>query len=213
MSRSIVQLAVAGSPRWKGTEKTQPLPVFQPAFLAAIAFVAANPDELFLLVGFFSDPEVSIRRVVAGQYLGSSTLVALSLAGSLLTRIMPLSYIRVLGLLPLLIGLKDIFYHYSGDEKPRPSSRGVLEVAALALSCGTDNIAVYIALFARREAGQVAVMAGVFAAMVGLWCVTAYWLVNHKRIGHIVKHWGPRFLPWILILLGLAILFGFDALS
>jgi cadmium resistance protein CadD (predicted permease) len=126
---------------------------------------------------------------------------------------MPLGYIRVLGLLPLLIGLKDLFHHYSGGEKARPSSRGVLEVAAVALSCGTDNIAVYIALFARRDRYQIAIMAGVFAAMVGLWCITAYWLVNHNRIGHLVKAWGPRFLPWILIVLGLAILFGFGALS
>jgi cadmium resistance protein CadD (predicted permease) len=189
------------------------LPLLQLACLAAIAFVAANPDELFLLVGFFSDPGVSTWRVIAGQYLGSSILAAASLGGALLTLILPLGYIRVLVLLPLMIGLKDLFQHYSGSEEPRRSRRGVIEVAAVALSCGSDNIAVYIPLFARRKPGQIGVMLAVFVAMVGLWCITAHWLVNHKKMGHLVKHWGPRFLPWILIGLGIAILFGFEAIS
>jgi hypothetical protein len=41
-----------------------------------LAFVAANHDDLFLQVGFFSDPVVRRGRVIAGQYLGSGILGA-----------------------------------------------------------------------------------------------------------------------------------------
>jgi cadmium resistance protein CadD (predicted permease) len=185
--------------------------VFRIALLAAVAFVAANLDDLFLLVGFFSDPVVRPGRVIAGQYLGSGILVLTSLLCSALTVVMPKNYLRVLGLLPILIGLKDLAHRYSSDDKPSRSGRDMLGVTAVALSCGTDNIAVYVPLFADRSSGQNGVTVLVFAAMVGLWCGTAYWLVNHKKMGRLIRHWGPAILPWVLISLGLAIVFNVEA--
>jgi cadmium resistance protein CadD (predicted permease) len=184
--------------------------LFRLALTAAIAFVAANPDELFVLAGFFSTPKASSRRIILGQYVGAGFLIVTSLFGSLLALIIPKGYLRILGLLPLLIGLKDLSSHYGNGQKAERSGRSVIEVAAVAISCGTDNIAVYIPLFAGRHHREVGLILAVFGAMVGLWCATAHWLVHHRKIGHVVKYWAPKFLPWILIILGLAILLGLE---
>jgi cadmium resistance protein CadD (predicted permease) len=38
--------------------------------IAVVLFVSTNIDDVFVLLGFFSDPKVKFRHVVLGQYLG-----------------------------------------------------------------------------------------------------------------------------------------------
>jgi cadmium resistance protein CadD (predicted permease) len=179
------------------------------AILAAVAFLSANIDDLFLLVGFFSDPTIGTRRVVAGQYLGAATLIFASLLCSRLALAIPRAYIRTLGLLPLFIGLKDLTKVV--NDRPRwIDSRSTLQIAAVTVSCGADNIAVYVPLFAGASANQCAVTVVVFVAMVGVWCAAARWLLDHRTMGNPVRHWGQLLLPWILIALGSAVLLGFS---
>jgi cadmium resistance protein CadD (predicted permease) len=144
--------------------------LFRPMLVAAVAFVATNIDDLFLLVGFFSDLTIKTRQVIAGQYLGSGVLVVASLLCSLLALVIPKGYIRILGLLPLFIGLKDLSRSYSDDDEIPRSGRNLLEVTAVTVSCGADNIAVYVPLFAGGTAAQVGITIAVFEVMVGVWC-------------------------------------------
>ena len=187
--------------------------LFRPALLAAVAFVATNLDDLFLLVGFFSDPTIRTRQVIAGQYLGSGVLVVASLLCSLLALVIPKGYIRILGLLPLFIGLKDLSHRYSGDDKPPRSGRNLFEMTAVTVSCGADNIAVYVPLFASATADQIGITIAVFGVMLGIWCAAAHWLVSHEKIGSAIRSLGRLLLPWILISLGFIILFGIEPAS
>ena len=48
---------------------------------------------------------------------------------------------------------------------------------------------------------------GVFAAMTLVWLAVARWLVNHRTIGVPIRRYGGRALPFVLIALGLYILY------
>jgi cadmium resistance protein CadD (predicted permease) len=81
-------------------------------------------------------------------------------------------------------------------------------VATVTFSNGGDNIGVYTPLFAKyNSVSQITALATIFRAMTAVWCIVAYYLVNHplvaskirRRIGHII-------LPFVLIGLGVYIL-------
>ena len=50
--------------------------------LAVALFASTNVDDLFVLLGFFSDPKFHARDIVVGQYAGIATLFGLSVAVS-----------------------------------------------------------------------------------------------------------------------------------
>jgi putative Ca2+/H+ antiporter (TMEM165/GDT1 family) len=80
------------------------------AVLAAslTTFAATNIDDVFLLTLFFAR-RVPTRRIVAGQYLGFAAIIVVSLIGVWAALAIPHRWIRVLGLLPLAIGIKGLF--------------------------------------------------------------------------------------------------------
>ena len=52
-----------------------------PALLAVAMFAATNLDDLILLIGLFSDPTFSARRIVEGQFAGIAILAVGSSGG------------------------------------------------------------------------------------------------------------------------------------
>ncbi len=51
-------------------------------------------------------------------------------------------------------------------------------------------------------------LALVFPAMTGLLCAAAFAVVRNPVLGERLPRWGRRALPWVLIALGLVILWG-----
>jgi len=179
--------------------------------LAIVVFVSTNIDDAFVLVGFFADKNFRAHDVVIGQYAGISVLYVISVIAALISLVIPAAYIGLLGLAPILIGIKKL-YHLWRDpptEEPitdtgRQGRR--LAVAAVTLANGGDNIAVYTALFATREGFEVSVIGVVSAVMTALWCLVAHWLVNHKTLGLPIRAQAHRVVPFVLIGLGILIL-------
>ena len=87
------------------------------------------------------------------------------------------------------------------------SSAGTWAVcsSAVTIANGGDNLGVYIPLLARNPE-LVWLYAAVFAVMTGLWCLLAYRLIQHRVIGERVRRYGHVVLPFVLIGLGLWIL-------
>jgi cadmium resistance protein CadD (predicted permease) len=69
----------------------------------AIAFVATNVDDIVILTLFFSRTRQR-WPIIAGQYLGFSVLIAISLAGFFGGLIL----VRLLGLVPVAVGIKKL---------------------------------------------------------------------------------------------------------
>jgi cadmium resistance protein CadD (predicted permease) len=179
--------------------------------LAIVVFVSTNIDDAFVLVGFFADKHFRPQDVVIGQYAGISALYVISVMAALISLIIPPVYVGLLGIAPILIGIKKA-YHLWRDhpaEEPVTHSGGhgrKLAVAAVTLANGGDNIAVYTAVFATRKGWEVPVIGLVFAVMTALWCLAAHWLVNHRTFGVPIRAQAHRIVPFVLIGLGVLIL-------
>ena len=131
--------------------------------LAVVAFASTNIDDAFVLVGFFADKNFRWHDVVIGQYAGICALYTISVIAGLISLFIPPAYIGLLGLAPILIGIKKVYYLWRNrqTEEPVVDTGGHgrrLAVAAVTLANGGDNIAVYTALFATRAGFEVPVI-------------------------------------------------------
>jgi cadmium resistance protein CadD (predicted permease) len=91
--------------------------------------------------------------------------------------------------------------------KKNTSYLAFLSVAAVTISNGGDNIGVYVPLFSKyNTVDQITVLTSVFIAMTAVWCVAAYYLVNHPVLASRIRYTGNIIMPFALIGLGIYIL-------
>jgi cadmium resistance protein CadD (predicted permease) len=177
--------------------------------LGATVFVATNLDDLFILLAFFADPRFRTRNIVVGQYLGNGSLVLVSAVAALVALVVPHGYVRLLGLIPIALGLKSLFVRDDDDEAEGAHSSArsqTLVVAAVTIANGGDNIGVYTPVFAVHSIYETAVMIVVFVVMTAAWCALAHWLVNHPTLGAPIRRYGQRLMPFVLIGVGVMVL-------
>ncbi len=180
--------------------------------LAIVLFVSTNVDDLLVLIGFFADVRFRASEIVAGQYLGVAVLFAVSAAGALLSLVIPRAYLGMLGIFPILIGVRKLVELGHDRTQTEPGKAlnhhgNVASVALVTIANGGDNIGVYMPSFAVHSGGQIVIIAVVFAAMTALCCVVARWMVGHRKFGTPLRRYGHIVAPVILIGLGLLIIY------
>jgi cadmium resistance protein CadD (predicted permease) len=176
--------------------------------LAITLFASTNIDDLVVLIGFFADRRFRARAIVAGQFAGLTALFLVSAAGSLLSLVIPKAYLGLLGIFPIVIGIRKLSDLRPDASAPENSSEGsVAGVALVTIANGGDNIGIYIPAFAVHSGAEVGVIAMVFVAMTALWCMLAHWMVNHRRFGAPLRRYGHIFAPLVLIGLGIVIIY------
>ncbi|MBD2567103.1 cadmium resistance transporter [Anabaena lutea] len=195
-----------------------------------IAFAATNIDDIVILLLFFSQLDSNFRRrhIVIGQYLGFTAIILASLPGFFGGLVIQREIIGLLGLLPIAIGLKQLLNResettevqtvttdFKQSSHPNPVLSFLLsilhpqtyKVAAVTIANGGDNISIYIPLFAGHDFASLGVILGVFLAMVGVWCYIAYLLTRQATIANILSRYGQAIVPFVLIGLGLFIMY------
>lgn len=194
-----------------------------------IAFAATNIDDIIILLLFFSQVNTRLSRqhIVVGQYLGFTTIIIASLPGYFGGLIVPREWIGLLGLLPIAIGIKQLISREDTTQVQTVSSElekattsnpivsflfSVLnpqtyKVAAVTVANGGDNISIYIPLFAGSQLTSLGVILAVFFIMVGVWCAIAYLLTRQPTIAHVLSRYGKHVVPFVLIGLGLSIMY------
>ncbi len=208
------------------------------ALLTIVAYAATNIDNLFVLLAFLGEAGAKRRRVIAGQYAGSLILIAGSFAlAAMLTRLPP-AYVGLLGFLPIVAGLSKVRERLgpgkarqdetTSDSVSNPASAGpttpatkaftprgssAWTVAGMAVANGSDNLAVYVPLYASHSAREGAFISLVFVVMVALWCASAVALVEHPLLGAPIRRYGTALLPWILIAIGVSVVVQHDTLK
>ena len=187
------------------------------------AFIATNIDDIFILTLLFTQVNAIFRRrhIVVGQYLGFSLLLLASLPGFFGNIIIPNAWIRLLGVVPIAIGLGFLLKqetdednssninaaskHYQASFLSRWLSPQTCGVAAVTVANGSDNIGVYVPLFANTGSESLPIILGVFLALVGVWCYLAFALTNLPSFSSIIASYGQTFVPCVLIGLGVFI--------
>jgi cadmium resistance protein CadD (predicted permease) len=180
---------------------------FSLALLATGAFISTNIDDLFLLVGFFSDRSFSHFSIFTGQILGIASLVAISLAAAFAALAISPAHVGLLGVVPLVIGIGKLLRLGKIEEEGQPTAVGVLQVAAITIVNGGDNIAAYTPIFANQTPQEIVATVAIFGALTILWCFAAWWLVRRAALGKPLRRYGHVLLPFILIALGLLIIY------
>ncbi|MBD2603237.1 cadmium resistance transporter [Scytonema hofmannii FACHB-248] len=195
-----------------------------------IAFFATNIDDMVILLLFFSQINADFRRrhIFFGQYLGFVAIIIASLPGFFGGLVVRRELIGLLGILPIVIGLKQLLNQQeetteiqtvTSDFKQSSYRNPIIsfilsllhpntyKVAAVTIANGGDNISIYIPLFAGHNFASLGVILSVFFVMVGVWGLIAYLLTLHPTIADILTRYGNFLVPYILICLGLFIMY------
>jgi cadmium resistance transport/sequestration family protein len=191
----------------------------------AMAFSATNIDDLVILTLFFSQVDAKFRRwhIIIGQYLGFTALILTSLPGFFGGLILPRPWIGLFGLVPIIIGVKSLMNRETDELEDAETETKVSQesliarffnlqtysVAAVTFANGTDNISIYVPIFASSNWQSLLVILGVFFSLVGVLCYVAHKLTHNQAlatpaegIADIFTKYGNRFMSFILIGLG-----------
>lgn len=178
-------------------------------------FAATNIDDIVVLtVLFLASARGSLPawKVVAGQYLGFATLVAISVVAAAGLTIIPDEWVGLLGLIPLAIGLYGLIRTLrnrgddNDDDEGSISAVGLLGVAGITIANGADNISLYTPVFRTSPVADTVVTIIVFFLLVAVWCLVARVVGTNKTVTELlerVEHW---LVPAVFIGLGLFIL-------
>ena len=198
-----------------------------------IAFTVTNIDDMMILLLLFSQIDSSFRKrhILIGQYLGFLAIIMLSLPGFLGGLFIQREWLGLLGIIPIAIGMKQLINQQTETTEstevqtvnpdfpqllhPNPAWSFFLsilhpntyQVAAVTIANSGDNISVYIPLFAGQDFVSLGIIIAVFLAMVGVGCGIAYLLTSQITIGYILSRYGRAIIPFILMALGLFILY------
>jgi len=183
------------------------------ALLSTGAFISTNIDDLFLLVGFFSDRSFSRVHIFGGQILGMAIIVAISLAAASAALAISPQRVGLLGVAPIVIGIGKLLRLGKAEDEGQPTAVGVLQVATVTIVNGGDNIAAYTPIFATQGSGDMIATLAIFAVLTLVWCLAALGLVRHTALGKPLRRYGHVLLPFILIGLGGLILYRSGAIN
>jgi cadmium resistance transport/sequestration family protein len=177
-----------------------------------IAFVSTNIDDIFLLILFFGNKKFKPSQIVVGQLLGISALIIISVIGSLVGILINPSYIGLLGLFPIYLGVRELWEMKKGDGDSEEESinslkTGILAVAGITIANGGDNVGIYIPLFTTLTWASKSVMIVIFLVLTLVSCVVARYLTTHPLVANAIEKYGKRITPVVLILLGIYILY------
>lgn len=198
--------------------------------VAISAFIATNLDDIFILMSFFVLDDHNKIKIILGQYLGFILLLMVCLLSYNFKFLIPTHYIAILGLFPIIIGLK-YFWNFKNDiknialldrkfgqisiEKPVNNEESVknysglkkiFQIAIVTVANGGDNIAVYIPLFLTMDIMQLGLTTITFLIMLGFWCVLGYKMVSNTFFGEKIRVYGHIIFPSILIIIGIGII-------
>jgi cadmium resistance protein CadD (predicted permease) len=192
--------------------------------------VATTFDDNLYLTAFFGKVNRSFRpkHIIIGEFLGFTTLVCASLPGFFGGLVIPSTWMGLLGLLPIAIGISNFISRNEEEETVQavsveltsPVKSGyqkksllatirdpqTYRVSAVTVANGGNNIGIYVPLFASCNLPSLGVILCVCYFTVGTWCLLSYNLTRNPLMTPVLTRYGRKIFPFVLIYLGLSIL-------
>jgi cadmium resistance transport/sequestration family protein len=176
---------------------------------AMLTFAATNIDDIFVLALFFSQSSRGFRtaHIVAGQYLGFSALVAISLVGFFGGKLLPQTWVGLLGFVPILIGIRRWLHRHDPPVNVKAdATAATTAVAGVTFANGADNIGVYTPLFASSDATGLTLTLLTFYVLLAIWCFLGRVIALHPVVGRVLSRYGHIVVPFVFVGLGIYIL-------
>ena len=185
--------------------------------VSIISFIGTNIDDIFINTLFFAQAETKkeIHSVIIGKYLGIGSLVLLSLLGTFGLHFVPQQYIGILGIVPIILGIKELICylkkkklpHNEDKESNSNKSKGLIfSVVFVTVANGADNLGVYIPLFLGYSIIQIIAVLIVFTIMIALWCILGKKLSDFKFLRELLLKYKHVIVPIVFIILGIYII-------
>ena len=198
--------------------------MIQTIVTAAILYIVTALDLLVILLMFFARAKTrkEYRDIYIGQYVGSVTLIVVSLFFAFVLNYVPEKWILgLLGLIPIYLGIKVAIYDDCEGEKrakkelnEKGLSKLVGTVAIVTIaSCGADNIGLFVPYFVTLSVTNLLLTLFVFLILIFFLVFTAQKLANIPGIGEIVEKFSRWIMAIIYIALGLFIIIENDTIQ
>ena len=198
--------------------------MIQTIVTAAILYIATAVDLLVILLIFFARAKTrkEYRDIYIGQYVGSVTLIVVSLFFAFVLNYVPEKWILgLLGLIPIYLGIKVAIYGDSeGEERAKKELNekglsklvGTVAIVTIA-SCGADNIGLFVPYFVTLSVTDLLITLFVFLILIFFLVFTAQKLANIPGVGEIVEKFSRWIMAVIYIALGLFIIIENDTIG
>lgn len=198
--------------------------MIQTIVTAAILYIATAVDLLVILLIFFARAKTrkEYRDIYIGQYVGSVTLIVVSLFFAFVLNYVPEKWILgLLGLIPIYLGIKVAIYGDSdGEERAKKELNekglsklvGTVAIVTIA-SCGADNIGLFVPYFVTLSVTNLLITLFVFLILIFFLVFTAQKLANIPGVGEIVEKFSRWIMAVIYIALGLFIIIENDTIQ
>ena len=180
---------------------------------AALAFVSTDVDNFLLTTAQFAvAPKERLRGIAVGQFLGFLTLVAASVATSAALHAVPTRWIGLLGLVPLVVGIRSLVqWRRGGPTAPGPGGRwpvagGPFTAYLVTVGSGGDNLAVYVPLLRAAGGGGKALVVAVLLMGDLVLLLGARVLGRHPLALRTVERVGAAVTPFVYIVIGVVVL-------
>lgn len=184
---------------------------------ACSSFAITNIDDLFILVTFFAEAAcgktLTPLTIAAGQYVGFTAILVLSMIGYAAAVVLPTEPIGFLGLLPILLvfwSLLDLFLKDEDDKDEVGVGvggwRAISKVGLITIVNGGDNIGTYIPLFAQARKADMAVYLVTYYVLLGVLCFVAWLVMQQKNILAVAEKYASVVVPILYMGLGVFII-------
>ena len=173
-------------------------------------------DLLIILMLFFAKRKSreDIINIYLGQFLGSVSLILLSLLFAFVLHYIPSKEILgLLGLIPIFLGLKVLFLGDSDGEAIakeglRKDNKNLIFLVAMITfaSCGADNIGIFVPYFITLNLADLIVALLTFLVMIYLLVFSAQKLAQVPSVGETLEKYSKWFIAVVYLGLGIYIL-------
>ena len=181
-----------------------------------ILYSGTAVDLLIILMLFFAKRKSrkDIINIYLGQFLGSVSLILLSLLFAFVLNYIPSKEILgLLGLIPIFLGLKVLLLGDSDGEAIakdglRKDNKNLIFLVAMITfaSCGADNIGVFVPYFTTLNLANLIVTLLTFLVMIYLLVFSAQKLAQVPSVGEILEKYSRWFIAIVYLGLGIYIL-------
>lgn len=181
-----------------------------------ILYSGTAVDLLIILMLFFAKRKSrkDIINIYLGQFLGSVSLILLSLLFAFVLNYIPSKEILgLLGLIPIFLGLKVLILGDSDGEAIakdglRKDNKNLIFLVAMITfaSCGADNIGVFVPYFITLNLANLIVALLTFLVMIYLLVFSAQKLAQIPSVGETLEKYSRWFIAVVYLGLGMYIL-------
>ena len=181
-----------------------------------ILYSGTAVDLLIILMLFFAKRKSrkDIINIYVGQFLGSVSLILLSLLFAFVLNYIPSKEILgLLGLIPIFLGLKVLLLGDSDGEAIakdglRKDDKNLIFIVAMITfaSCGADNIGVFVPYFITLNLANLIVALLTFLVMIYLLVFSAQKLAQVPSVGETLEKYSRWFIAVVYLGLGIYIL-------